>query len=82
MTADPTLQSFFEIASGTVFDEDRWLRHNVTSKAAYKGWNPGVACLYETGLVQLILKDLWRREFPVALGWEVPYSTWALPAMN
>jgi hypothetical protein len=64
--------------SAVLRKEDLFLRNYLQpySTGAYESWAPGIASLYETGIVYLLLRELWKVGYPRALSWEYPYPQW------
>jgi len=72
---------FFQIASATIAEEDRWIRRQLmekVQKGRYRNWPwpAGLLTCYETGLVYQILKGLWMADFRWEVGWELSYPDW------
>ena len=72
------LRDWFDIAVDALRAEDAFLRKCLQryGTGAYAEWSPGIRCLYETGIVYLVLRALWSAEYPRAVGWEYPYPGW------
>src|SRR5947209_8598549 len=75
---DNLLREWFGLVTATLRKEDLFLRRYLQpySTGGYEAWSPGIASLYETGIVYLLLRELWRAGFPRTLGWEFPYPKW------
>jgi hypothetical protein len=77
---DHVLRGWFGIVTAALRREDLFLRNYLQpySTGAYEAWRLGIASLYETGIVYLLLRELWRAGYPRALGWEFPFP-WSGP---
>jgi hypothetical protein len=73
--SEPALFDWFKVVVTVLRREDLFLRNYLQpySSGAYEKWAPGIIGLYETGIVYLLLRELWCLGYPRALGWEHPF---------
>lgn len=67
--------AWFRIVTAALRREDLFLRNYLQpySSGAYEKWAPGIASLYEKGIVYLLIRELWCAGYPRAIGWELPF---------
>jgi hypothetical protein len=66
------------IVTAALRREDLFLRRYLQPYApgGYEAWTPGIGSLYETGIVYLLLRELWQAGYQRALSWKYPYPEW------